>query len=71
MRQYCQAFREVLDDAIDVDRYATLQDQIDTLSPRVNRPLQNATKERWRQQAIAELHAFLMGEDVQLSALAA
>lgn len=43
--------------------------ELDQLAPFVHTKLKDPEQERWLQQALADLHAYLMGEDVELSGL--
>ena len=71
MRLYCQTFLRLVETTFPgSDAERSLESTLDDLAPLVFTPLPDLGQEHQRQQALAELHAYLMGEDVRLSALA-
>ncbi len=70
MHRYCQVFQRLVETKnLPLQDELFLESELDALAPFVHRKLDDAGEERWRQQALAELHTYLMGEDVQLSGL--
>lgn len=71
MRLYCQTLiRLVQTTSPGSAAEHTLERTLNELAPLVFTPMLDAGQERMRQQALAELHAYLMGEDAQPSILA-
>lgn len=71
MRLYCQTTLRLLDwEHLRDGDLTTLETLLDDLGPLVYGKLADPEQDRWRLQALGELHVAMMGEDVELSALA-
>lgn len=70
MHRYFQVFQHLVEtENLQLQDELFLESELDALAPFVHKKLDAAGEEHWRQQALAELHTYLMGEDVQLSSL--
>lgn len=70
LRAYCLTMVQMLDTSrLDEQEFKHLCRELDDLGRTVLHPFKDPADERFRQQALAELHAYAMGEDISLIAL--